>query len=102
MRLMLDAIALIFAALTGAAAPPRVSTSPDGVVAGSAAPGGGALLFRGIPFAAPPIGERRWRAPAPVVPWQGPRAATGPRRRPACRTTMAGIAAIISARPRIA
>ena len=35
---------------------------------------GGALLFRAIPFAAPPTGERRWRAPGAVVPWSGVRA----------------------------
>jgi para-nitrobenzyl esterase len=29
--------------------------------------------FLGIPFAAPPTGARRWRAPAPVVPWPGVR-----------------------------
>lgn len=28
-------------------------------------------LFRGIPYAAPPIGELRWRAPQPVKPWEG-------------------------------
>jgi len=32
-------------------------------------------IFRGIPFAAPPTHELRWRAPAPVRPWQGIRAA---------------------------
>jgi para-nitrobenzyl esterase len=25
--------------------------------------------FKGIPFAAPPIGELRWKAPQPVTPW---------------------------------
>jgi len=29
------------------------------------------VTFKGIPFAAPPIGELRWKAPQPVVPWQG-------------------------------
>src|SRR5579871_6495275 len=32
-------------------------------------------LFRGIPYAAPPVGDLRWKAPQPVVPWQGVKAA---------------------------
>jgi len=32
---------------------------------------GGARYFLGIPFAAPPIGQRRWREPAPAEPWAG-------------------------------
>ncbi len=27
--------------------------------------------FKGVPFAAPPIGQNRWRAPQPVIPWEG-------------------------------
>ena len=33
------------------------------------------MAFKGIPFAAPPVGDLRWRAPKPVVPWQGVRRA---------------------------
>ncbi len=32
-------------------------------------------LFRGIPYAAPPVGDLRWKAPQPVVSWQGVKAA---------------------------
>ncbi len=34
---------------------------------------GGVLQFRGLPFAAPPVGELRWRAPQPPAPWSGVR-----------------------------
>lgn len=35
----------------------------------------GAVAFLGIPFAAPPLGDLRFRAPQPVEPWTEPRAA---------------------------
>lgn len=35
----------------------------------------GLRVFRGVPFAAPPLGELRWKAPQPVEPWQGVRPA---------------------------
>lgn len=36
----------------------------------------GGHLFRGIPFAAPPVGELRWKPPQPAIPWKGVRDAT--------------------------
>jgi para-nitrobenzyl esterase len=32
--------------------------------------------LKGIPYAAPPVGELRWKAPQPVEPWTGVREAT--------------------------
>jgi len=36
----------------------------------------GVIAFKGIPFAAPPVGELRWRPPQPVAKWSGVRQAT--------------------------
>jgi len=65
---------------TTAPADDRVKTE-SGLVEGVAAPSPGVRIFRGIPFAAPPIGALRWKAPQPVKPWKGVRKAAefGPR-----------------------
>ena len=44
----------------------------QGVVETGASP---IRIFRGVPFAAPPVGDQRWREPQPVVPWPGIRQA---------------------------
>ncbi len=36
----------------------------------------GCVVFRGVPFAQPPVGELRWRPPEPCEPWDGVRDAT--------------------------
>ena len=40
--------------------------------------GDGLKRWQGIPYAAPPVGDLRWRAPQPVIPWEGVRQATEP------------------------
>src|SRR5206468_188404 len=54
---------------------PRV-TSEAGALEGRVDSATGVLVFEGIPFAAPPVGEWRWRPPQPVSAWQGVRPAT--------------------------
>ncbi|HWT02702.1 MAG TPA: carboxylesterase family protein [Pyrinomonadaceae bacterium] len=58
----------------------RVKTA-GGVVEGSADSGTGIRTFKGVPFAAPPVGDLRWKPPQPVSKWKGVRQATqfGPR-----------------------
>ena len=47
-----------------------------GTVEGSASPDGKVQIFRGIPYAAPPVGKLRWKEPQPVAKWEGVRKAT--------------------------
>ena len=49
----------------------RKATVEGGVVLGIPAADPRVTAFKGIPFAAPPVGENRWRAPQPVIPWEG-------------------------------
>jgi para-nitrobenzyl esterase len=54
--------------------PPRVTTDA-GILAGRVDSASHALVFEGIPYAAPPVGTLRWRAPQPAAHWSGMRAA---------------------------
>ncbi|MFJ3234359.1 carboxylesterase/lipase family protein [Streptomyces sp. NPDC086787] len=80
-------LALALSAVLTAAwstAPPARSTGPadttvrthDGLVRGAAHDG--YRTFEGIPYAAPPVGRRRWTEPHRPAPWPGIRDATRP------------------------
>lgn len=49
---------------------PQVTTA-DGIIEGVNE--SGLKVFKGVPFAAPPVGDLRWKAPQPVEKWQGVR-----------------------------
>ncbi|QKG54204.1 carboxylesterase/lipase family protein [Hymenobacter sp. BRD67] len=83
------ALSLVAGALAAVAQPTKNSPNSlannqvqvaGGRLAGATAPSG-IHEFKGIPYAAPPVGPRRWQAPQPAQPWKDVRPATqfGPR-----------------------
>lgn len=57
--------------LLGAAVAAKPVRSDRGLVEGVPTADNAITVFRGIPYAASPVGDLRWRAPRPVVPWKG-------------------------------
>ncbi|MFG1927703.1 carboxylesterase/lipase family protein [Cryptosporangium sp. NPDC048952] len=98
MRKLLVALLVILTACSGAP-PPATSAPSDGGLARATARAadretvrvtdhgavrgtdhGEYLTYRGIPYAAPPVGERRWKPPEPAKAWNDTRDATKPAR----------------------
>ena len=80
--------AILFAAVLGASALPAQqplrtveARTANGVVQGVVSNDNRVRTFKGIPFAAPPVGALRWKAPQPAAPWTGVRKSVdyGPR-----------------------
>ena len=72
MKKLLFVLAGMFAIMTsGAQNSGPVLTIEGGQIQGVATDIKGVTVYRGIPFAAPPTGQNRWRAPQPVIPWEG-------------------------------
>lgn len=64
-------LALVMAAgAVSAAAPPQVTAAGEALV-GEWELGGRVMAFKGVPFAAPPVGAGRWMPPAPHLPRPG-------------------------------
>src|SRR5262249_53094858 len=72
LRAMIVALPSLLATSTGHA---QTVTVTGGEIRGAMLEKGGAV-FKGIPYAAPPVGDLRWREPMPVRPWTGVRDAT--------------------------
>ena len=58
----------------GAVAAPRAITESGAIMGAS---DHGLHIYKGVPYAAAPLGDLRWRPPAPHEPWTGTRAADG-------------------------
>jgi len=75
-RVLIVAVAALLAltrAMTAAGPDDQVKVDA-GILKGAV--DGGVLSFKGIPYAAPPVGDLRWKPPQPVTPWSGVRPAT--------------------------
>ena len=70
------AFAALFAVFCAAPAGAQLVAVTGGTVHGKSLDDG-TQLFRGLPFAAPPVENFRWKPPQPVIAWKGVRDATG-------------------------
>jgi para-nitrobenzyl esterase len=70
-----------------ASAAPAVIVTPDGDITGVRAPG--YMIYKGVPFALPPVGNLRWRPPVPIKPWSETLRAT--KFKPMCMTSEAAL-----------
>ena len=68
---MLSVVALTGLIVSSAAAQTSASSIAveGGNIRGVASDVAGVTIYKAVPFAAPPVGANRWRAPQPVVPW---------------------------------
>jgi len=67
--------ALLLASTAALAAIPAQIKTDKGTVEGESTADGKVTAFKGIPYAAPPVGNLRWAPPAPAEPWTGTRSA---------------------------
>jgi para-nitrobenzyl esterase len=68
-RALVLVVVLATSAITLAQSPKALTQS--GAISGARE--SGLSVYKGVPFAAPPVGDLRWRPPAPVAPWTGTR-----------------------------
>ncbi|MEB0249953.1 carboxylesterase family protein, partial [Mucilaginibacter sp. 5B2] len=49
----------------------KVIQTTAGKISGTVSEDKSVHIFKGIPFATPPVGDLRWKAPQPAKPWAG-------------------------------
>ncbi len=69
------ALGVILGAACSGDVDPLRRTVAQGILEGYQDEATGALVWKGIPFASPPVGDLRWRAPQEPAPWDGVRSA---------------------------
>ena len=72
---MAGLLLLIGGLFAGAASAADEVTVENGRLQGTANEDHSVRMFKGIPFAAPPVGDLRWKAPQPSAAWSGVRQA---------------------------
>jgi para-nitrobenzyl esterase len=75
MRIPCLAAACLLTSLAASAAIRQPVKVTGGQVSGTPGRDASILVFKGIPFAAPPVGNLRWHAPQLLIPWNGVRKA---------------------------
>ena len=75
-RVATTAVALVALTLPPLASAQSPIKTEAGLVSGADSGVAGVRQYLGIPYAAPPIGPNRWKAPQPAAKWDGVKAAT--------------------------
>lgn len=70
-RLLLSAIFSVLAIFSQAQSLDFVVDVEGGQIQGVLSEDPSVMVFKGIPYAAPPVGDLRWKKPQPVIPWDG-------------------------------
>ena len=79
MKLVLTSLLLALITIAFSTVPlpePGILRTSDGPISGVSDASGTISIYKGIPFAAPPVGDLRWKAPQPVHRWDQVRACT--------------------------
>lgn len=71
MKMRLSPVLALLAAMMISCTSNPVLEIEGGLVQGVVSPDGKCIVYKGVPFAAAPVGELRWKRPQPVQPWEG-------------------------------